>query len=1072
MKNQPILRLFLAFFLLTLMAFQSHADPFPPDWGTGAVNEASGPIHFAPVAWPTEPSDPQNCGVTCGDWKPYTRFQNDIDDPRTQDPSNGGTAPQNYVNISSSCNDTTLPSIYYSLYKDPADETKDVLMFRWRVEQIANTYATGPSAGNFSATDPWRSALWTVFFDLDGDGYRDIAAHLNGASGAPATPIDMIAGIWGDIPNQSVDYFNDPNIKLIAHNPTAFTSGSRILNFHNSLTPDTTWPAGSTTNTWDYGTTRARQVSTAACTEYFVDYQIPVRMLNASSTGPNPSFDGPKLTRDTPLSMLFCTANSLENPLQKDCALDKTWTADSNQPAPFGDYLSFNKEEPYSQPIVSSVTATAPNTCAGSYTLTTKVQDTLYVNNGVVEPSIQEVKFYYWYDKDGDGTTAGDTGSVWTEATTPTPVRNATLNTWTTTWDTTSLLKGKYLIGVQALDNKTLHDDSVPDAPVNNRTFSYLPGSTASATQAQIYTNDWSWDGVAKQWVQGASIGWISGQDIAFPAHSPTMTPGAGEDWYGNPDVTGLQTALIGTAINACGVAPTISKTVTPSNVTTGDAVTFTVTINNTTGNAITVDQISDVLPSGFVYQSTDSVTNNGSDISGSTTNPATTTGTISWAFSGVTVVNNATLALTFKATAPNIAGNYTNTATAATSFGEITSEPAAVQVDSARISLSKTPDTYLIEPDGATPLTYILHYSNDSVVAVTNAEIQDVLPAGVTYVGCSGGTGCSNTSGTVTWTLGDLAAGATGNVTLTVTVDNSYSMPSLTNSATLTVTAPDNSPVDTTASSTIAVNVPAPAAPAFTLTKTSNLVQVAPGGSTTWTIAYANYGTGAATGVTITDTLPDGFTYSACSGGTCDYNVTNAGKVTWNIGSVSAGGSGSVTVTAMATDPFVWANPATNSATITHSTDSTGVSATNEVGVTGQTCSALYYFHSDLTADSIKPTGATGATFTTSTSGTSIIFTSTPTTDPVILDGRQLSVGIYYDPGAGGTDLSVSVDRIPSVGSPTNITSYSETNLPNAGGWLSFSFNFPSPTSALQTGERLRWTFTPTWTGNKTFVL
>lgn len=38
----------------------------------------------------------------------------------------------------------------------PAD---DVIMFRWRVEQKANTYATGPSAGSYGATDPWNSAL-------------------------------------------------------------------------------------------------------------------------------------------------------------------------------------------------------------------------------------------------------------------------------------------------------------------------------------------------------------------------------------------------------------------------------------------------------------------------------------------------------------------------------------------------------------------------------------------------------------------------------------------------------------------------------------------------------------------------------------------------------------------------------------------------------------------------------------------------------------------------------------------------------------------------------------------------
>ena len=207
---------------LGLAALQAHAYPYPPawngpTWNAGEVIEGTSPttqdddhggaIHFAPAPWPAEPSNPAECGVQCGDWKPYTRFLTGVNDPRVQDPSNGGTSPQNYVNIASSCIDKNLPSIYYHLLKGAAEDgSEDVIMFRWRVEQIANTYATGPSPGNFSTTDPWNSALWTVLFDLDGDGFRDLSAHLDGSSGAPSTSIDRVAGIWGNIPTQSVDY--------------------------------------------------------------------------------------------------------------------------------------------------------------------------------------------------------------------------------------------------------------------------------------------------------------------------------------------------------------------------------------------------------------------------------------------------------------------------------------------------------------------------------------------------------------------------------------------------------------------------------------------------------------------------------------------------------------------------------------------------------------------------------------------------------------------------------------------------------------------------------------------------
>ena len=93
------------------------------------------------------------------DWIAYSYSGSDTQDQKIQDPSNGGTSPQNFVNVSSSCTtgdpDQVEPSTQY-LYRD------GIFYFRWRVEQIANTYATGPSPGSYGSTDPWKSALWTV----------------------------------------------------------------------------------------------------------------------------------------------------------------------------------------------------------------------------------------------------------------------------------------------------------------------------------------------------------------------------------------------------------------------------------------------------------------------------------------------------------------------------------------------------------------------------------------------------------------------------------------------------------------------------------------------------------------------------------------------------------------------------------------------------------------------------------------------------------------------------------------------------------------------------------------------
>ena len=1026
--------------LAVCVVSSASADPFPPFWGSAAV-------HYPPVAWPTEPADPRQCGTNCGEWLPYTRFQNDIADPRTQDPSNGGTAPQNYVNISSSCIDKTFPSIYYALRQGAAaNGSQDVIMFRWRVEQIANNYATGPSPGTYGASDPWSSALWSVLFDVNGDGFIDLAAHLDGSSGSPSAAVDRLVGIWSKLPTQSLDYIGDPtNVKLLGHNPTAFVDPgtSRILNFQDTVTPSANWPNGAAETRWDYGTTRSKVVTTSPCNEYFVDYQIPVPMLDASSLG------GPKITRSTPISMLFCTANSLNNPFQKDCALNRNWIGASGQPGPFGDYISFNQSAPYAQPIVSSVTASAPTSCPGSYNLSATVQDTLAVVNGTIVPSVKAVRFHYYYDTNGNG--LADDGGAWTFAANAT-LKTGTLNTWLATWDATSLAKGQYLIGVQAVDDNTKVDDSMTPTGIDNRTFSYVAGD------AQNRIN-----------VGGVAY-------VTLPAHSPPQTPTASENWWGNPSVTGTQTALVGVANNACGVAPTLAKSANVSNVAPSGAVDFTLTLSNSLPSAITVSQISDSLPAGFTF---------GSTLGGSmvpTTSPSSgASGTVTWTFAPpISIPAASSGTLQFRTSASATAGNYNNTATATTSFGAITSAPAAVAVDSARLSLAKTPSTYSINPDGTTQLIYTFAYSNASSVSVTGAQLSDVLPAGVSFVGCSGGTSCGNSGGTVTWTLGSLAGGASGTATLGVTVNVGYANTSLVNSAMLTASDPAGNPVTTTASSTIAVNQPAPTAPAFTLTKSANVTQDAPGGSVTWTLAYSNYGTAGATGVTITDTLPAGFTYVSCAGGTSCSNTS--GTITWNVGAVAAGASGTVTVTATAANPFTSPNPAVNNASVNWMQNiGAPIAASAQVGITGQACST-YYFRKTTGAvgfDGTKQLATTvpvpqvsdvGGSTTITVPGGANNYSATVLSfyqDPaavsdVVLSGNTLTTNMYLDRNAGpGITIRTTVyDYNSTTGARVQLGQGTQSFTGSATGLLTFTTVL---SGTLSNNHRLLWTYEAT---------
>ena len=811
------------------------ADPFPPYW-TGGAGAA---VHYQPAAWPAEAS-----------WTPYSYSADDTNDAAVSDPSNGGTSPQNYVNVSSGCSDQTLPSIYY--YFDSATNT---LMFRWRVGTIANTYATGPSAGPYAATDPWRSALWTVLIDLDGDGFREFAVHLNGSSGDPDEPVDVIRVIYSNTPSQSIDYINDPNIYLVSHNPTAFVDDAtdRILNFHNTLTPDASWPNGAAETNWDHGTTRAvtiPNVPAHPCVEYFVDYQIPLAMLDATSVG------GPAVTPATPMSLAFTTSNSLQNPLQKDVVIQGAFTGDPNNPIPPGDTITPTGGT-VQQPAVQTITANGCNLT----TLRATVSDTVDVATSTT--TVTNVEFHYYLDSDADGD--DDDGSTWTLAASGT-TNNSPLGLWTATWNSTALPAGQYLIGVKATDAQ------------GNITWSYL---TAAEVTAQI---------------------------------------GATPPNYTNPGGT-----RIATFVNSCGTPPPfLSKSANISEVTAGGTVTFTLTVNNTSSAAITVSSISDILPTGFTYSSTGAGT-----LGAPATAPAAgSSGTITWTFPSVSVPASSSRTLIFTATAPAATGTYANSATAVTSYANLSSNVLQIEVGTPRLTIQKAASVASANPGNS--VTYTITYANDSPISVTNAVITDVLPSGLTFVSSPTGT-YNGVTDTITWTVGDLDAGdGPFTVSFVATVDNPYPDAA---AVPLVNTASIDSDQTAPASASASTYIAAPR-PAMLIQKTSATTVVAAGADVTYTITYTNAGNATATGVTITDAVPAGFTYQSASVTPDGAPATGfTGTLTWTRPDLAAGASSSFTVTLRPGSPYASANPQINTATI-DTNQTTPVSDSWEVGV------------------------------------------------------------------------------------------------------------------------------------------
>ncbi len=148
----------------------------------------------------------------------------------------------------------------------------------------------------------------------------------------------------------------------------------------------------------------------------------------------------------------------------------------------------------------------------------------------------------------------------------------------------------------------------------------------------------------------------------------------------------------------------------------------------------------------------------------------------------------------------------------------------------------------------------------NEGPDDATGVEVQDLLPAGVTYVSDDSGGAYDPTTGT--WTVGDLVAGASATLSITVTADQLGEITNFTEVCAANETDIDSIPCnddgdqseDDESSSTIVV-VDAPFFD-LALTKTASQEVAERGETVTFSIVVTNEGTIDGTGIQVTDEL------------------------------------------------------------------------------------------------------------------------------------------------------------------------------------------------------------------------
>ncbi|MEW5766056.1 MAG: hypothetical protein AB1797_00305, partial [bacterium] len=187
---------------------------------------------------------------------------------------------------------------------------------------------------------------------------------------------------------------------------------------------------------------------------------------------------------------------------------------------------------------------------------------------------------------------------------------------------------------------------------------------------------------------------------------------------------------------------------------------------------------------------------------------------------------------------------------------------------------------------------------------------VTDTIPTNTTYVSNTGGG--SYAGGVVTWNIGTLEPDGPHQVTLTVVVNDTLpaGTTNIVNTATITDDGSDSDMTNNSQTDTTTVTVQ----PDLSITKTDGVSKAWPGQTLVYTITYENIGDTGAVSVVITDTVPAYTTFVSATGGGSEAG----GLVTWDIGSLEAGDSGTVTMTVVVDSPLPQGTQITNTVIIT----------------------------------------------------------------------------------------------------------------------------------------------------------
>ncbi len=416
---------------------------------------------------------------------------------------------------------------------------------------------------------------------------------------------------------------------------------------------------------------------------------------------------------------------------------------------------------------------------------------------------------------------------------------------------------------------------------------SVTPGTGWSCSGGQSLTCTYA--GVIKAGVTAPSITVVA-KALAAAIPSVTNVANVNTPDDSNPNNNQDDATTVVTATPQPDV--TITKTATPQ-VKIGDPITYSLLVTN--DSKVATDKtltVTDQVPGSV--QVTNVTAGAGWNCSG--------TQNVSCTYAGALAAGASATAITITGTALQSAAPSVSNTGVVTNPDD--SNPNNNQDTATTVVNAPQPNLSLVKSaspaDGSTVergerIDYTLSYANTGDADATDAVITDVVPASTTYV--DGSAACGGTctvaydaaTHTVTWSM-SIPANSNGAVSFAVTV----------NSDAADGTVIDNVGLITTGTHKVPSNhvrhlVFVPSGD-LQLRKSVDKDTAKPGDTLTYTLVAKATGNVTQHDVVVTDTVPDGTTFSSAN---CDSPCTASqagGVVTWQLGDLAAGASQSMT--------------------------------------------------------------------------------------------------------------------------------------------------------------------------------